>query len=331
MIILSCEKDGELESYAIDFPAAYVVCGDNSVHVINLATAETDTVFKLNVPQATFAHHIYKTADEKFLSIASPYFDFSYGHNALHSIQVNGGITILDAKSGKTKSHFTVPFANSNAIVSKDGKEIWTTLFSHSAALLIYDFETNKLIKEVTLDADPSEIIFSEDYKFAFVACEESSFVTVVDTETKEVLKKIKVDLFPTNVWRGNENTILVENKNKRSINLIDVSKLAAVEAIDPPFTPGFMGINPSTNELWVCKYNTNLVSNISKINGKWEYQKDVHSANGVHSLAFYENGNKAIIINQEANSVSIADTKTKEIIKEIAVGQKPNGVAIIE
>jgi YVTN family beta-propeller protein len=330
--ILSCEKeDVVIEKKKVDYPAAYVVNSDNTISVINLLTQSVDTTFLIPSSGQAFAHHIYKSSNNRKLVIALPSTDLSNGHDQLHSISSTGGIAVLDATNGNLLQRTSTTSANHNAIFSPDGKEIWSALMSHDEPkVLIFNADDLSLIKEIQVGTDASEVTFSSDGKIAFVAAQESSFVYAIDAKTKEVAKQIKVDFFPTNVWPGN-NRVFVENKNRRSINIINSQSLATVEAIDLDFEPGFTLFHEKSESLWICDAKNNQVRFFSKNGSAWNEMEKVTTNTDAHAIAISDKYAIALIVNQRANTVSVIDLVTRKKLKEIVVGLKPNGIVLIE
>jgi YVTN family beta-propeller protein len=92
---------------------------------------------------------------------------------------------------------------------------------------------------------------------------------------------------------------------------------------------PGFAAFHSDTKELWVT----------DPMNGKvhwWSYDTSMKmfmkggsllTASGAHAIAF--NNMTAYITNQESASLSIIDVKTHTKMKDLAVGQKPNGITL--
>ncbi len=314
----------------VNFPVhvAYVVSGGSrTVEVIDLDSMKVYNSFSISSNAERFPHHIYLSKDKKMLAVANPAYDFSLGHSGLHGKQIPGGVIVLDAVTGKVLKDFEVPFANHNALFSCDGSEIWTTGLSHSGRAYIYDFNSTSLVKEIILDADPSEIIFSKNGTYAAVASGESTFLQVIDQNKKEIEKKIKVDLSPSNVWEGYGNIVLVSNSLKKSVNFVDLSTFQVTDFIDFDFVPGFLTYNELTQELWVCNGDEGKLR-VFKQQPEWtEINSFDFNGKDPHMVRFYDSDSKALLVNQKSNTAVFIDVLEKQIIKEIIVGIKPNGI----
>lgn len=334
LLCLSCKKNKVNHSLSlVDYPAAYVVCADNTVSVINLSKLAVETSFIIPDDGTSFAHHIYKSPDNGRLVVALPKMDFSMGHDMSHDMVFGGGLMTIDAKSGVKIAQTGTPVMNHNAIFSPDGSEIWTALMSHqSPRVFVYDAVTLMLKKEIFVGTDPSELIFSSDGKTAFVAAQESSFVYAIDVDSKEIIKQIKVDVYPTNVWQGSDDRLFVENDYRKSVNIIDSKSFKAVAAIDLDYEPGFITAERSSGRIWVCHPKENEVVLYAK-NGAGTYEKTtaIKTGEDAHAIAIYEKNNFALVINQRGNTVSVIDLTTLKKVKDITVGKKPNGMVIID
>lgn len=310
----------------IQFPAAYVINGgENSISVINLHTLQVDRTVFIPNHSDRFAHHIYASPDQKTLAIAMPSHDFSKGHSGLHQQELKGGIVLIDAKTLQMKSSWDIPFTNHNAIFSPDGTEIWTATHTHNGEVLVYDSSTLQLIHRANLGPDPGELVATSTNQ-VYANLGESSFVARVPVQTKEEAKMIKVDLFPTSVWPGNDTLLIVENKHQKSLNLIDLRTNQAFDALDLTFSPGHTKL--IQDELWICEPGSPRVHIYQKQEKGWNAQAILVAQEDAHALAVYKE--KVLVVNQQGHSVSVFDFKTKQVIQHIRVGFKPNGVAIL-
>ncbi len=329
--LVACKKSVSLKGQPIKAETAVIVNGgDNSLSLFDLKSLEIKGKINLPSDSGTFAHHASFSSSGRFLSVALPYYDFSKGHAGLHGNEKPGKLVVLNTTNGHVKLSLAVPKANFNVVVSPDEKEIWTAGMSHSGRIYVYDLETGKLIKEIVTDPDPSEIVFSPDGRFAIVACEESSFVTIIDVGTKKILKEIKVDPSPGKVWPGYDQFIFVENQVRKTLNIVDLKDLKAKEYIDFDFVPGFPVWHSENQEIWVCAPSDDRIYFYKKSGNTWKKTGFMTSDPGPYQIAFFDNGKKATVSHQTANSLLIVDTASKKIIKKVAAGKKPNGIAVL-
>lgn len=332
-LLVSCsKKNSDISDLSFEKDSAFIINGgDNSISVIDTKSFEEKGRYYFKNAGNSFGHHIYLSKDYSKLSVAFPEYDFSNGHNGLHGASVKGNVGVLDLID-KSEKVFPVAFANHNAVFSNDGKEIWTSLVSHSGKVQVFDAETFVSIKEIAVGPDPTEVIFAKNGELALVACGETSFLTVINAKTKSIVREIKIDPFPTNVWPGwNQSVVFVENSNAKSLNIVNVDDFEVIDFIDFDFVPGFSTFNISTNELWVCAPKSDKVYIYVKIQNEWIKKSEIPTDLDPHQIGFLKDGKTALIVNQKGNSVQVMDASSKKIIKKINVGLKPNGIAIWE
>ncbi len=63
----------------------------------------------------------------------------------------------------------------------------------------------------------------------------------------------------------------------------------------------------------------------------QWELKSEIKTENDPHDLKFFQNDNKAIVVNQKSNSSHIIDVSSKKVEKTFTTGLKPNGIAVWE
>ncbi len=331
-LLVSCGKDHELIPNFTKNSAFIINGGDNSISVLDLKNFTISEPIFIDNQGSSFSHHIYISKDKTILSIANSGYDFSNGHTGIHSYSGKGKAVILNSSDAKIIKEIEIPFASNNVIITADNKEIWTATYSHSGKVLVYDLKSGVLTNEIPVGADPSEIIFAKEGSLALLAASESSFLTVIGKSEKKILKEIKIDPLPSNVWPGfDENSVFVENSNKKSLNIVDLNKLLVVDFIDFPFIPGHIVFNKPKNEIWVCAKNLNQIAIYTKNKEAWEIKNTISTEEDPHHISFFNNFQTAIVANQKANSVEIIDCTSFKITKKFFTGKKPNGIAIWE
>ncbi|WP_435355462.1 beta-propeller fold lactonase family protein [Emticicia sp. SJ17W-69] len=332
--IVSCKKKGtnNPEPVVIDYPKAYVVNGgSNTISILNLQDLTEKQIIQLT-DVGRFPHHLNLSPNGKKIAVAIPEFDFTLGHALLHNAtDKKGGVAVIDAQTGTTLLKIALPNANFNAAFSPDGSEIWTATATHTGEMYVFDANTGIQKTKIALGADPSEVTFSKDGQYAFVALGESSFVYVLKVSTKEIIKTIKVDPYPTNVWAGNDGKIYVENKVALSINIIDTQTLTAIEYIDINFKPGQVAYNQSLNELWICQAGENKVAYFERKNNVWNLKGNIQTGDDAHAVTFSKDEKTAFVVNQVGNTVSVIEAAKHSKTKDINVGKQPNGIVLKE
>lgn len=321
----------------INYPAAYVVNGEsNTLSVIRLAdNSVTETIElmggSMNGGMMMWPHHIYYSASNTALrlAIAMPGMDLSEGHTGSMA-GMNGRVMLIDAIKGATIKEVEVPSMNHNAVFSPDGNEIWTSQMSEQK-ILVLD-ATNLAVKNtITVGDEPAEITFSADGSKAYVANGGDDNVTVINPSTKAVITTIPVGDNPVAAWVGFDGKMYVDNEDGQTVSVIDVASNAVVQTIPLGFMPGSVAHNNLKKELWVTDPKNSKVHywTWNATSGSWEHGGLFDAAAGAHATAFTNDGNTAYVTNQLAESVSVINVANHTKIKDIAVGKKPNGIAI--
>jgi DNA-binding beta-propeller fold protein YncE len=302
--------------------------GDNSLSVLDPASYTEKHRIYLKAPQATYLHHLDLSPDKKSLALAFPEYDFSGGHDGLHGLDVKGYVSLFNIELQDITRTVQVPYANHNAVFSQDGKEVWTSLVSHSGRVLVHRTDNGALLASITVGADPHEILLMAEGRYVVVSCMESSFLTVIDTESKKVVRDIKVDPFPSNVWKGQDSyTVIVENSNQKTLNFVDLNSLSVKDHIDLDFAPGFTGYDPE-GRLWICAKGQDFLYRFEKINGEWKSTLKIPTEKDPHQFLFHDD--KLWLIHQKQNTVAIIDRQSGEKTQSINVGLKPNALLYI-
>lgn len=337
--MLSCSTDNMQPLLNIITPSAYVINGESTtISVIDLTNYDINTIKLSNTSSGghfshnssddiQFPHHIYLSPDGTKLSIGVPGVDLTEGHSGVH--ETKGKILIVDAKTGQTLSKTDLEKPNHNSIFSPDGKEIWTTLMQHDGKTLVFDAQNMTLKNTIAVGNDPAEVTFSSNGKYAFTANGGSNSVSVIDIQTKKVIKTIAVGNEPVGAWTGSDGNMYVDNELGKSVSIINVDKLEIVETVDLGFTPGYVAYNQSLNEMWVSNAGQSFVYYFTRENNKWKKAGTIQTGLDAHAIAFSKDGKLAYVTNQKNLTVSIVDAANHTKIKDIQVGQKPNGIVI--
>jgi YVTN family beta-propeller protein len=332
LALLSFTKEDANMLVRLKFPAAYVVNGgDNTISVIDLSNLKVRKTVPLPATNR-FPHHISLSPDRKKILVAMPEFDFMKSHDLLHqATDKKGGVIVMQAKTSKVLLNLPLPRPNFNAVFSNDNTEIWSAAATHSGQMHVFDSNTGEQKAIFSLGADPTEIVFSKNGNYAFVALEESSFILAIDTKLKQIKKYIKVDPFPTNVWSGNDGNIYVENKNLKTISIVNEITLETYAFIDLNFKPGQITYNKLLNELWVCQSGEDKVAYFEKNNDAWVLKSAITTGQDAYAITFSDDNKTAYVVNRQSNTVSIIDAVKHQKIIDIQVGVLPNGIVLCE
>ena len=320
---------------------AYVVnAEDSTLSVIDMKSNEVTRTVDLNMPSMSqemdgskkveWPHHIYLNSKKTQLAIAVPGVDLSMGHEA-DMPEMKGMVLVVSTLPGGFLKSFEVPMMNHNAIFSPDGAEIWTSQMEDSGKVLVYDSHNYRLKNTIPVGKRPSEVTFSANGKVAFVANTASNSVTAIDVPRKSVRSILPVGDAPIGAWMGSNQKMYVDNEKGKSISVVDVPTLSVEETVTLGFTPGMAAYHPQLKELWVSDTDGGRVVYFQRSNQKWIQGGSIPTGEGAHAVAFSRDGKTAYISNQMAASVTVVNVVSKKEIKSIPVGNKPNGITLLE
>lgn len=336
---LACRKQKipmSMEEKQIDYPAAYVVNGESStISVIDLnknTVAETIELMAPDNSMIMWPHHLslYSIFDMHRLAVGVPGMDLSEGHSGgMHNMK--GKVLIIDAVKGKMLKSLELPASNHNASYSPDGREIWVSQMEMDGKVLVYDAQTYALKNTIAVGMDPAEVTFSADGSKAYVANGGDNSISVIDPKSKTVIATIAVGEEPVAAWVGYDGNMYVDNEAGKSISVINVASNTVTQTIDLGFMPGSAAHNGVKKELWVTDPDNSKVHywTWDQSNNQWKHGGAFTAAAGAHAIAFTGDGNTAYVTNQMSASVSVINVNDHSKIKDITVGNKPNGIVI--
>lgn len=341
VVLSSCYKMAETASpkLNIDFDAAYIVNGEsNSISVIDIKSNEVKGTISLGETSAehgddmstgiSWPHHIYLSPSKNQLVLGAPGMDLSAGHSGGME-GLKGQSVIINSKTGEIINSTELPVSNHNSIFSPDGTEIWTAQMEEMGKILIYDENSYALKKTIDVGKEPSEVTFSYDGSTAFVANSSSNTVTAINVIDKTILKTIEVGEDPVGAWPGKDNKMYVDNEHEETVSVIDIITLEVEETIILGFMPGMVGYNSAKDELWVTDAENGKVVYFQRMNNTWMKMGSIDTGSGAHGIAFTKDEKTAYVTNQLTESVSVIDVDLKSKVKDIKVGNKPNGIVI--
>jgi len=251
---------------------------------------------------------------------------------AVVSIASNA-VTLIDTATNKVKGTVYVGRSPHEAFFTVDGHELWVTVRGENYISVI-DPNQVREIRRVELANGPGMTMFGTDGKYAFICSSFTPELTVVKTDSHEIVKRIpQASPFCPNIAVSPEN-------DEVWITLKDIGKVQVFSA-KPPFEQlALLDTGPITNHV-------NFANNA---NGKYAYvtiggsnQVKVYrrgptptlvatipvgdlphgiwpSGDGTRVYVALENGNHAVAI----------DTLTNKVIANIPIGQTTQALVYV-
>lgn len=187
------------------------------------------------------------------------------------SIEIPVGIAPYDVLlKSNTKAYVT----NWGGRQPKEGEPVYNTSGSNvlvdpltgianNGSVSVIDLNKNIQIKNIEVGLHPSGMVFSSDKSLLFVACANSDIISVINTETDEVIDEISVRMKPGLPFGSSPNALtispdgkqlFVANGTDNAICVIDTEKPYRVAGFIPTgWYPGSVVVNKSGTVLYVA------------------------------------------------------------------------------
>jgi YVTN family beta-propeller protein len=323
----TCSGDDEVK-LNITHPAAFVVNGlGNSISVINL---NDDTkVEDIGLNGAKYPHHIYLSPDKSKFAVAITGIDLSGGHSGHGGSGSGYKVQIINSVTGIIEKEIALAKLPHNAVFSPNGSELWIPQSDTPSHVLIYNTTDWTKLKEITVGHMTSEVTFAADGSKAYAANTDEATVSVINPITKTVETDISVGATPVGAWPATNGKMYVDNETSKTVSEIDVATNLVTATINLGFKPGYVAYSDHHSELWVSDSDNGKAIYFKLIGGFWTKDGEIVTGVDAHAIVFNADGSKAYVTNQGANTVSVIDLSTHTKIKDIPVGNKPNGIVL--
>jgi YVTN family beta-propeller protein len=251
---------------------------------------------------------------------------------AVVSIASNS-VSLVDTATNKVKGTIYVGRSPHEAFFTPDGRELWVTVRGENYVSVIAPNEM-KEVRRITMANGPGMTMFGPDGRYGFVCSSFTAELTVVDTASHEVLKRLpQASPFCPNIAVSPEN-------DEVWITLKDVGKTQVFSAKPPFEQKALLETGPITNHV-------NFVNNR---NGKFAYIT-VGGANQVkayrrgavpelvamipvgslpHGLWPSGDGSRIYVALENGNAATVIDTLSNKVIAEIPIGQTTQALVYV-
>lgn len=324
--VVACKKSEQLD---INYPAAFVVNGaSNNVAVIDLNTdLKTGTI---GLDGATFPHHVYLSPDKSQIAVAITSTDLSAGHGGHGTGTAAYEVIILDTKTGEIHHSIALDKLPHNAAYSPDGKELWVgQADATQSKILVFNTSDFSQKSSINVGKGLSETTFSVDGTKVYAANTDDNTITIIKAADKSILTTLPVGTAPVGAWPAENGKMYADNETSQTVSEIDVATNAITATINLGFKPGYVAYSDHHAELWVSDADNGKVVYFKLLGGKWAKQGEIKTGADAHAIAFNADGTKAYVTNQGAGTLSIIKMSDHTKIKDITVGDMPNGIAL--
>src|ERR671919_1573773 len=217
-------------------------------------------------------------------------------------------------------------FASSASLTAHSLAGVLYVQNSNSNSISVIDLATNVILRNITVDGTPHNIKLSEDQLTLYILTSDrdSGTIFMLNTTSNELMKEIPTEvsvqdiaifngtMYASDVLGGK---VLVMNANGTLIDEIDVGS-----------RPQYMEVRPVGQVLYVTRLGgpISVVDLEQKI-----VIKEIDSGDMPHRLSFTNGGEVLFVVNAESDTLSVIDSDKDEVIKTIPVGDSPRYVAL--
>src|SRR5262249_13054441 len=133
------------------------------------------------------------------------------------------------------------------------------------ASVAVIDLDTNEVVKRLPTASHPTELALDPKTKALYVACANSTQVSVIDTKDYDAIQTINCALYPTTPSGNTPNSLtlipaaqmlLVANADASNLsvfNVADPAKAVPLGFIPTGWYPTAVRHNPADNRLYVA------------------------------------------------------------------------------
>ncbi len=224
--------------------------GDNA-HVIDPVTNKVVGIIK----DVEIVHGVTSSPDGRRIYLSN---------ESLHTLDV------VDAKTLAVTKRIHLSGRPNNVAVTKDGKKVYVGIAQAPGALDVIDTVALSNVKSVPVEGSIHNVYVTPDGKFAVAGSIPTSTISIVDTATDTLVRKIKMSsgIRPMTFDRnpdGSTRNIYVQLSNFHGLAVVDFASGKETQRIEHPPVPGEhahtdglqgapahgLGVSPDGKTLW--------------------------------------------------------------------------------
>ena len=196
---------------------------------------------------------------------------------------------------------------------SSDNKKVENNTTPNNTAL-----ESFKIIK---VGKGPDALFLTPDEKFLYVANVEDNFISIINTESENVIGKIEGINYPWEFTKlGNSNLVAVSGYDKQVV-IIDFSKHKTVK--EKKFNNNLGGITSTSDGKFILVIETDKNTALKLDANSLKILDSYKTGNAPDGIGISKDDSKIYTTNTTDGTISIIDTKSKKT-QLLEVGGKP-------
>lgn len=266
------------------------------------------------IPTGKEPHHLYMTPDERSIIVANANSD---------------SLTFIDPRTAEVQRTVTGIIDPYHLRFSPDMKWFVTAGNRlHHVDVYKWDGKDLVLAKRIPTGKTPSHIYIDSRSTVAYVTMQDSDELVAVDLARQEIRWRMKTGPMPADVFlTPDDKTVLIGLTGSDSVEVIDVGGDAPRSVRKIKTGAGAHAFRGAGDKRHV--FLSNRVANtISKIDLVTLQVVDTYPApGGPDCMELLQGGRLLMVTSRWAKKLTIIDTQTRQVVKQVKVGKSPHGV----
>lgn len=236
------------------------------------------------------------------------------------------GVSIAEAQHTKVyvanQGSNTVTVIDDQRVMAMTKAEVGATPGADHAAVGNPNFAVGATIP---VGSNPIAVGMSADGSLAYVANLNSNNLSIIDTESDQVIATVNAGPTPRDVEATPDGRyLLVVNQSTNTVTVLDASNYSVVATVPVGTFPCAISVAPDGSAAYVTNRNSNSVSIINLATFD---VANVPVGTFACDVMVSPDSHWAIVTNRLSGNVTIIDTSSKLVVATVATGTNPQGV----
>lgn len=300
----------------------------NTVSVVDPATEKLLGVIRLGDPSPENLSPLYRG------QLLVHGLGFSPDHQTLVVVSIgSNSVAFIDTRTNRVKHITYVGRSPHEAMFTPDGKEVWVSIRGEDY-IQVLDGKTYQPTRRIQVPNGPGMTIFSPDGKYGYVCSSFTPETVVIETKSHRIVGRVKqVSAFCPNI-------AVTPDGKQVWLTLKDVGKVQVISAKPPFETLAVLETGPITNHVnfartatgqfaYVTVGGLNEVKVFTTTNHP-ELVATIPTGDLPHGIWPSGDGTRMYVGLENANALTVIETRTNQVIATIATGQSPQAVVYL-
>ena len=309
----------------IRFLAMLLLCGhaaaqEAPIFVLNSLDASVSVIYRNDwrewrrLPSGKEPHHLYMTPDEKSIIVGNAGSD---------------SLVFIDPRTAEVQRVIRGILDPYHLRFSPDMKWLVTAgnRLNH-VDIYRWDGKDLQLAKRIPTGKTPSHIWIDSRSTLAYVTMQDSDELVAIDIASQSLKWRVKTGAMPADIYgTPDDRALLVGLTGSDSVEVFDVSDGPARSVRKIKTGDGAHAFRAAGDKRHV--YVSNRVANtISKIDLSSMQVVDRYDApGGPDCIEVLAGGRQLLVTSRWAKRLTVIDTETKKVVRQVVVGKSPHGV----